>query len=459
MKKGEKGDVYIVHCVDTEGPLYEDSDATLQRLVEALSIDKITANDIVRRIQHGGALLSETEKAVNEFVKKDLLIYNDTWDKIYRMHETLFSAEFRLQFPDSKDRDYCFSWFCIDHVNFKNNPRRRTLGIHAIYREYRDLLDRHPNVRDRIYWHYHPRSFSGDAHRTGSNYSFSNLHNEIIARRIIDYMWFPAAHRPTVTEHMDASVWLEQWIPFDFGNLNMEHNPGLEMLERLGRVPGRFADWRGAPTDWIAYHPSLRDCRKPGEMKRYIARCLNLNCRHSTITPEELEKAFLAAENGQNSLVAVTNHDFRDMVAETSKFIDMVRKISRKHPSIKFYWSNAVEAFRAYLGMKKMSPPKIRCRLDKNLLRIDSDIAIWGPQPFLAIRTKEGNYYHDNLIINSDRDWSYVFDSESFMLDMVSHIGVATNDAVGNVVVVVCNLARPAEWRTREHNLSDWLEV
>jgi len=453
-----KGTVSIVQCVDTEGPLYESLESTFERIKEAFDIELKPTEKVLEKLRNKEIELNGKEEVVCDFVSRKRLNYNDTWDKIYQMLHIAFSDDFRYQILDSYGGGYCFNWFCIDHVGFRYNPRRRAGGYHVIFEEYARLLKAYNCKTDRIYWHFHPKGFSQDAHRTGDNHSFSNLHNEILARRIIDHQWFPVANRPTTSEHMDYNLWLEQWIPFDFANMNMMNNNGLESQTAAGRVPGRVADWRGAPTDWTIYHPSVWDSRRIGGLRRYIARCLYMNCRHSTITEEELNNAFLSANEGKNILVSVTNHDFRDMVAETKGFIALTRKVAAKYPKVKYKWSNAVEAMRHVLELTKEPPPVLSCKIDKNLLYVTSNKPLWGPQPFLAIRTSEGNYYHDNFIINSETDWTYVFDKDSILLDMVSKIGIASNDTVGNTIVTVCDLDTPDNWKINYLNIDDWID-
>lgn len=450
--------VYIVHCVDTEGPLCESIEATFKRVKESFNEEFEPSFETLEKLQKKQIKLNGKEEAIFDFVRSDQLNCNDSWDKIYNMHNRLFSEEFRRQFPDSHNNGYRFSWFCLDHVGYRDNPRRRTMGFHAIFEEYKRILGKFNCADDAIYFHYHAMNFAQDAHRSGSNFNYLNIADEILTRRIIDHMWFPVAHRPSYTEHIDSNLWLEQWIPFDYANQNMADNEGLKKHERFGRVPGRFGDWRGAPTEWGIYHPSVCDSRKPGNLRRYIARCLNLNCRHSKITGLELEKAFLTAAEGGSVLVSVTNHDFRDMISETKNFIDMVRSVSKKYKQVKFIWANAVQAFRAVAGMENQPPPRINCRIDGNILKVKSDRPLWGVQPFLAIRTKEGNYYHDNLIINNELDWTYAFDSDSFLLEMVSKIGIATNDPVGNTVVAVCDLSNSKDWKITQLNTQDWIK-
>jgi len=101
---------------------------------------------------------------------------------------------------------------------------------------------------------------------------------------------------------MDINLWLEQWIPYDFANLNTDGDDGLAKQMAGGRVSAARVDWRGAPNDWTIYHPSVWDHRKAGGLRRYIVRCLNLNARHSCIDEHEIESAFKTASNGEDVL-------------------------------------------------------------------------------------------------------------------------------------------------------------
>ena len=45
-------DVYIVHCIDTEGPLYESIDASFERLKEIFGIELEATVENLRKIQN-----------------------------------------------------------------------------------------------------------------------------------------------------------------------------------------------------------------------------------------------------------------------------------------------------------------------------------------------------------------------------------------------------------------------
>ena len=55
-------DVYIVHCIDTEGPLYESIDASFDRLKEIFGIELEPSIDNLRRIQNKELDLNKPKK-------------------------------------------------------------------------------------------------------------------------------------------------------------------------------------------------------------------------------------------------------------------------------------------------------------------------------------------------------------------------------------------------------------
>ena len=58
---------------------------------------------------------------------------------------------------------------------------------------------------------------------------------------------------------------------------------------------------------------------------------------------------------------------------------------------------------------------------------------VFGSQPYLAIKTKEGRYYHDNFNEGSDkRTWEYLLDESSIPFELIDKISVASNDIYGN---------------------------
>ena len=66
---------------------------------------------------------------------------------------------------------------------------------------------------------------------------------------------------------------------------------------------------------------------------------------------------------------------------------------------------------------------------------------IFGPQPFLSIKTKEGNYYHDNFdTLEPKKKWTYVLDSQTLEVSSIESIGVGTAGRYGGTCVVTIDL-------------------
>ena len=108
--------VYVVHCVDTEGPLYESLEATFERLRSLFSLEFEASAETLRRLQNREMDLGGLEDDVARVVDPHLLAYNDDWSKIDAMLDRIVSRDFRERVPDSFGRGWIFNWYCLDHV-------------------------------------------------------------------------------------------------------------------------------------------------------------------------------------------------------------------------------------------------------------------------------------------------------------------------------------------------------
>ena len=124
--------VYIVHCIDTEGPLYESIDATFERLKYIFHLDLEPSPELLHKLQEGQVNLSGLEKSVQKVVDPQVISYNDTWDKIDKMLDEALSTTFRESTKDSYGGGWVYNWFCVDHVDYDVNPRRRDICYHNI---------------------------------------------------------------------------------------------------------------------------------------------------------------------------------------------------------------------------------------------------------------------------------------------------------------------------------------
>ena len=339
-----KGIVYVVHAVDTEGPLLESLGSTFKRLEEIFGVKVPKSRQNLRKLQHKEIDLGGLEDEVALSFSDHLLDYNDNWEKLEKMLFEVMSPEFRNEVRDSFDGGWIFNWHCVDHVGYKKNPRGRDVGYHRIFDHYLDLMERTKSDKDGLHFHFHPMSTYQEAHRCATSFINSPELYQILCRRIIDRKWFPKVFRAGFqTERPDSNWFLEQWIPFDMSNTSIENPEELEKHKDLCR--GRFGDWRLAPNDWTIYQPDHYYYQLKGGCNRWIARALNLGTRFANITQAEVDKAFVRAAEGDSVILGVTCHDFRNMKHVIQEFRQMLLTSSEKYGDVRFKFSEGVEAF------------------------------------------------------------------------------------------------------------------
>lgn len=432
-------ELHVVHCIDTEGPLYESLEATFERIGAIAGVHLESSRDTLAKLQRGEIPLGGKEEMVRRVVSEDLLRYNDTWDKVDAMLDEMMSDEYRHRYADPEGRPWTFNWFCVDHVGYDTNPRRRDMGYHNIFDHYAARL-READSPDELHWHVHPMPTYREAHRNATSYLRSPHVLETLARRIIDRRWFPVAFRPGFHVERPDSHWLlEQFVPFDFGNQAM---PGDDLVESQADVAdGRFGDWRRAVDDWSHYHPHHDDYQVAGACRRTIFRCLNVGTRFRLLDEAEVRRAFERASQGNVTVLAFTNHDFRDMRPDVDGVHGLVTKVSKEFPQVRWCNSGALGAARAALGLEASEEPltlTAEFERGQGALRMEvrANRPIFGPQPFLAVKSHDQRYEHDNLDIQEPfRRWTYVFDEQSFRPEAIETIGLGAADAAGHVDV------------------------
>src|SRR5690606_12273812 len=92
--------LHVVHCVDTEGPLYESLEATFERLHTMTGVRLSPSRATLAALRRGEVDLGGKEDTVRLALSEQLLAYNDTWDKVDAMLDDMMSDEFRSRFGD-----------------------------------------------------------------------------------------------------------------------------------------------------------------------------------------------------------------------------------------------------------------------------------------------------------------------------------------------------------------------
>jgi len=428
MKK--TASVLLLHAVDTEGPLYESPAETVARINRIAGLTLPVADLTLKRLLEGSIELGDARQVVENVLRYSRFLGD--WGAVRAMLGQVMSPEFRAAHADSTGRPWVYNWHVMDHVGYDVNPRRRDIGFHNIFDCYRELIG---DSGDELGFHFHPDHFFPHAHLCGTNYNTSRHLYTILSRRLVDRSWFPRSYRAGFhTERPDSHLFLEQWIPHDFSNQAIEGDQST--AGQLDLNEHRFGDWSRAPSSWGWYHPHHDDYQRPGDCRRRIFRCLNIGTRHRCITEVEIQRAFEQVRvGGEDVVVGVTNHDFRDMAPDVQWLKRAFDDISLR---VGIPWRSATisDTYAPWSA----APAKAKCSLvaDGALTRLSIayDTDIFGPQPFLAVKLVNELYFHLNLdIVEPFRRFTYVFDDNTVPIQQVQAVVVGTNDRHGNVLV------------------------
>jgi hypothetical protein len=432
--------LYICHCVDTEGPLFEAPEETINRINYIFNTDLEMKEGLIESLRREEIELGGVEKKIAQALDPRLIKYLSTWDQINQMLDKAMSTDFRNKMLDSFGGGWVYNWHCLDHVGYKDNPRRRDMGFHNIFDFYQKKLKHTNSKQDRIEWHYHPMSISQRAHTQGTQYVYSPRITEILARRIIERKWFPSVNRAGFhVERPDSNWFLEQWFPYDISNQSKKRNENDYPPDAMD---GRYGDWRHAPDDWSVYHPSHDDYQQKGTCRRSIGRILNIGARYDLISQAEVDSAFERADKGLPTLLAITNHDFKDICVDIEEMREYIKESEKRYPDVKYKFSNILDAFRATTDHKDENSAAFSLTskiLEKNgipVLSVKANGKIFGPQPFLALETRNYQFLHDNFdVYIPGEEWHYYFDEWTIPFEGIKRIGVASNDPIAMVSI------------------------
>lgn len=430
MRIDRNNTLHLVHCIDTEGPLTETLAATFQRISSTFGLRLSANSKTLTKLQNRQLDLNGLEDAVARMVAPELLAYNTDWGVIRSMLDELLSDKFRRRMVDDSGNGWVFSWHCMDHMHYPENPRHKDVGYGKIFRYYRNVLSETGSSQDELNWHFHPISIVGSPLHAATSYTNSYaLLNEILCRRILEDGWFPTVNRPGFhAERPDSHAFLEQWIPFDYSN--QAHEDEGDQPDAAG---GRFGDWRRAPRSWRGYRPSHDDYQLPGSCRRMIFRCLNVGTRLRTLRPSHVREAFAEAQERGSAILAFSDHDYRDIRPDVDKVRAMIAEVRPEFPGVSLRFSGAEAAARELLGMAAEPGPRLSLRLADNRLVVRLEQGqIFGPQPFLALKDRKDRVFHDNLDVQEPGHfWTYTLDDQTLPLSALAAAGAGTAGRYG----------------------------
>lgn len=359
----------------------------------------------------------------------DLL--ND-WTSVNNAFSKTFSEDYRLRYPDDEGNGLIFSLFCISWSGFTSNPVKRDFGWHSIFDNYRNNFKKDiEKWGDDFYWMYNHPPESGIGNEWGLDWYHNSHYLNILNHFIIDREYFPCAVQ-IPTERNDCSHFLEQWIPFDFGNRNSINN-NLQSINADGKTTGHVIDWRIAPHDWSHYHPAEENYQLHGDMKRTIFRIVDIKSIIHVLTQEEIERAFQRCLEGHDTVICAYEHDFRDRYETIiDLMIRPLHQLKAHYPEVSVYYKTAQEAAQCILGLPNSSPIDIKVERSHDGLRIYSSSPLFGRSPYACLYDVEmKTYNHIGLIQIGRCGWTMPSPelSKNFIL------GLGANDLNGNSFV------------------------
>ena len=419
--------VYVVHCVDTEGPLEETLEATFERLRKEKNIDLQPSLATLNSLQNKNVDLNGQENEIADYLSPARLSYLSTWQALEEMVLKATDLSYRRAHASPDGSPYTFSWFIIDVVGYKDNPRRKAIGFHTVWDQYHRIL-KNRFYNDIIGWHFHTVPPNQHALHYNTSWSNNDFQEQVLARKVIEKKWFPVLFRAGgVIERNDLSHWLERFIPFDYSNQNNKY-------AEFGA--GSQSDWRHAPMAWGSYNPCFYDYRKEGRMRRHIFRCLDIKTPGCRLDDEEVRNAFQQAKETGVSVLAYTNHDRRDLRPEIEYMHKLITETSKNYPDINWQYVNALTAANHSLDQKEKPPLSLKLSLEKGVLKVSSNQPVFSGDLFLAIEEEGNLFYRDNMTMESSTEWAYF----SPRWNSIKNIGVAAVTEEGQSVCEVINL-------------------
>ena len=142
--------LYVVICIDTEGPLTESLKATFERINNKFNLSLKPSISTLKKLQRGKITYRKFGDELKDFVHPKRLKYLNNWKEISKMIKKITSKKFREKTQKFFKSSLKYSWFIIDNIGFKFNPRRKALGYNTVFNNYERILNKYS--KKRLYW-------------------------------------------------------------------------------------------------------------------------------------------------------------------------------------------------------------------------------------------------------------------------------------------------------------------
>ena len=149
-----------------------------------------------------------------------------------------------------------------------------------------------------------------------------------------------------------------------------------------------------------------------------------------------IDEAFLEAKKEGSAILSFANHDYRDMTNDLNELKNIISQIRSKYPDVKICFAGAEEAAIKHLNYEEKDKLDIDLFINKNIVTAEIKAGeIFGSQPFLAIKDKKNNYYHDNFdVVIHGKRWIYVLDNQTINKKSIKTIAIGSAGKYGKFV-------------------------
>ena len=98
----------------------------------------------------------------------------------------------------------------------------------------------------------------------------------------------------------------------------------------------------------------------------------------------DIRLAFEEAQLGKPVILAITNHDFRDLRDDIDEFRNSIAKIAADYPDVKYRYSEVVDAMRSALKLSYLPPCEFEFEIhplkkDTSVLSLYCKTPTFGP--------------------------------------------------------------------------------
>ena len=321
-----------------------------------------------------------------------------TWPRVDAAMDKLFSDDIRFKYPDADGEPFKIGWFFLTWTGFSSNPRGRDMGPHKVRDHFLKRWGKQiHSYADEEGWHYHHPPLSGVGNEWNTDWSTSNHYETIINENIMERQFFPVSYRAGGTIHtVESSNWIDAWFPFDYSSRAPVAVPEV--------------DWSEGCAEWKPYRPCAVDFRRPGNGRRSMVRTLDLVTRAKTLSEADIREAFQLADSDGAAILSVFDHDYRDIADRVVAFLGSVNEIAKEFPDVHLRYRTPRSAVVDYYD-RPAEPGKllIESAVYKGEVAIWTSDPIYQSVPWVVVEFEDGSRAHlvDGVRQTSNSTWRF----------------------------------------------------